>query len=181
MSTPKNHQSDLFLWERISALMKDRCINAKEIAEIAGVVPSAVAKWKTGGKIGADKLQRIADHFGESVDWLLGRSESKSHRSGFLDSGQPDAPRIKGDKLKIGSIETREIVEYRAVSREWLEAEVAAMIELLPTAPEGRGRLHLIRRMLEMLFELQERCADVIKGHKRSLPTNSEGKEGGGE
>jgi transcriptional regulator with XRE-family HTH domain len=73
MSTPKNHQSELFLWERILALMNARGLNAKEIAEIAGVVPSAVAKWKAGGKIGADKLQRIAEHFGESVDWLLGR------------------------------------------------------------------------------------------------------------
>ena len=55
--------------------MNARGLNAKEIAEIAGVVPSAVAKWKAGGKIGADKLQRIAEHFGESVDWILGRSD----------------------------------------------------------------------------------------------------------
>ena len=79
--------------------MKARGLNAKEIAEIAGVVPSAVAKWKAGGKIGADKLQRIADHFGESVDWLLGRKtdelhnpHSKSHRSGLLGADCENAP-----------------------------------------------------------------------------------------
>jgi hypothetical protein len=73
MSTTNNHQSELFLWRRISSLMSEHSLNAKEIAAIAGVVPSAVAKWKQGGKIGYEKLERIADHFGESVDWLLGR------------------------------------------------------------------------------------------------------------
>ncbi|MFZ4394180.1 MAG: helix-turn-helix domain-containing protein [Kiritimatiellia bacterium] len=73
----KNHSSDSFSpWVRIAELMRQEHITAKKLAQIAGVVPSAVAKWKTGGQIGADKLRKIADHFGESVDWLLGSDSS---------------------------------------------------------------------------------------------------------
>ncbi len=91
MSTINNHQSELFLWERIFALMKAEGLNAKEIAHIAGVVPSAVAKWKTGGKIGADKLERIANHFGKSVDWLLGREGSTSLARETRESDRPES------------------------------------------------------------------------------------------
>jgi transcriptional regulator with XRE-family HTH domain len=78
MSTVKNHQSELFLWGRVLSLMQRERLSAKDLAAIAGVVPSAVVKWKHGGSIGADKLQRIASHFGESVDWLLGRDDQST-------------------------------------------------------------------------------------------------------
>ena len=76
MSTEKIHQSELLLWDRILSLMHRENLTAKDLAAISKVVPSAVAKWKNGGSIGSDKLQRIANHFGESVDWLLGRDDS---------------------------------------------------------------------------------------------------------
>jgi transcriptional regulator with XRE-family HTH domain len=193
VSTKNITDAEIFS-ERLKTLRKGR--RKAEFAAFLNTSPQNYGRYECGRIPDAVTLSGIAERCGVSVDWLLGRADSNtqcvayldSGRSdsntqcvAYLDAGQPDAPRIRGDRLRIGSIETREIVEYRAVSREWLEAEVAAMSELLPTAPEGRGRLHLIRRMLEMLFELQERCADVIKGHKRPLPTNNEGKEGGGD
>lgn len=42
------------------------------------------------------------------------------------------------------------------------------MTELLPTAPEGRGRLILIRRMLEMLHE---RSIAACTGRNRPPPS----------
>ena len=74
MSTIKIHSSEV--WKRIESLMAAKGHSAKKLAEIAGVVPSAVAKWKHGGEIGADKLLRIGNHFGKSVDYLLGKDEA---------------------------------------------------------------------------------------------------------
>jgi hypothetical protein len=38
-------------WAQIEALMTGNDVKAIELARIAGVGPSAVTKWKTGGKI----------------------------------------------------------------------------------------------------------------------------------
>lgn len=58
-------------WERIFRLMHSNGVSSKQLAEIAGVVPSSVTKWKNGASIRNDSLQRIALHFGKSVDYLL--------------------------------------------------------------------------------------------------------------
>lgn len=67
------------------------------------------------------------------------------------------------------------------MSQDWLEKEVAALTELLPTAPEGRGRLILIRRMLEMLHELHERSIAACTGRNRPPPSPPATKAGNEE
>jgi transcriptional regulator with XRE-family HTH domain len=71
MSTLKSEKSENLLWAKISGLMVRENVNAKKLAYISGVAPSAVMKWKNGSGIGSDKLKRIAQHFGVTVDWLL--------------------------------------------------------------------------------------------------------------
>jgi transcriptional regulator with XRE-family HTH domain len=61
-------------WDKIKQLMDKDGLTSKEVADIAGVVPSAITKWKAGASIRTDALQRIAVHFGVSSDWLLGTS-----------------------------------------------------------------------------------------------------------
>ena len=61
-------------WDKVKMLMDKNGLTSKEVAAIAGVVPSAITKWKAGASIRTDALQRIAVHFGVSSDWLLGSS-----------------------------------------------------------------------------------------------------------
>lgn len=61
-------------WDRVKILMDKNGLTSKEIAAIAGVVPSSITKWKAGASIRTDALMRIAIHFGVSSDWLLGGS-----------------------------------------------------------------------------------------------------------
>lgn len=61
-------------WDKIKQLMDKDGLTSKEVAAIAGVVPSAITKWKAGASIRTDALHRIAVHFGVSSDWLLGAS-----------------------------------------------------------------------------------------------------------
>lgn len=76
----KNHQSENNLWNYIEELMSREGMRLNEIAQIAGVVPSAVAKWKTGSEIGFDKLSRIANHFSESLDSFANHRNKQSLR-----------------------------------------------------------------------------------------------------
>ena len=100
-------------------------VSAKKLAEIAGVVPSAVSKWKNGGSIGTDKIKRIADHFGVTIDDLvdpimknigveLSELISKSHKQGqpipsgssFLFICQRIAESCKDDPQTVGRLAT---------------------------------------------------------------------------
>ncbi|MCL1920845.1 MAG: helix-turn-helix domain-containing protein [Kiritimatiellaeota bacterium] len=58
----------------IQALMTTRGISKKQLAEIAGVAPSAVTKWAAGGAIRVKYLHKIAQHFGVDTQNLLASS-----------------------------------------------------------------------------------------------------------
>jgi len=161
VSTEKVTEMEIFS-KRLETLRKGR--KKAAFASFLGTSPQNYGRYEQGRIPDAATLGVIANRCEVTVDWLLGRTDDPQPPA------SQDQPRIIGPPLQIGSGKTREVLEYRTVSREWLEAEVASMIELLPTAPEGRGRLALIRRMLEMLLELQERCTDVLTGRKRKMP-----------
>lgn len=72
------------VWRKIEALMTSTGMSAKDLAEIAGVVPSAVVKWKRGAEIGTSSLLRIANHFGKSLDDLV-QSCASQYPSGWSD------------------------------------------------------------------------------------------------
>lgn len=57
-------------------LMKEKCITQKQLAANIGTSQGNVADWKSGKSAPSiDKLPLIADYFGVSIDYLLGRSE----------------------------------------------------------------------------------------------------------
>ena len=65
------------LFERISKLAKKRDKSLKEVAEELGLSRNAIYQWKTSSPK-ADTLQKVADYFGVSVDYLLGRKEKST-------------------------------------------------------------------------------------------------------
>lgn len=67
----------LTLFERISKLAKKRDKSLKEVAEELGLSRNAIYQWKTSSPK-ADTLQKVADYFGVSVDYLLGREEKNT-------------------------------------------------------------------------------------------------------
>lgn len=65
----------------IKELRKSKSIKQSELADILNVNRTAVAKWETGkNKPSADTLEEIADYFNVSIDYLMGRQET---RGGF--------------------------------------------------------------------------------------------------
>ena len=48
-----------------------------EIAERVGVTGSTYSAWVNGRAIPSDKLEKLADLFGVSCDYLLGRTEER--------------------------------------------------------------------------------------------------------
>ncbi|WP_326717739.1 helix-turn-helix domain-containing protein [Vagococcus jeotgali] len=60
------------LFERIKQLSEKRNKNVKEVAIDLGFSENLFYKWKTSDPKAVD-LEKVADYFGVSVDYLLGR------------------------------------------------------------------------------------------------------------
>lgn len=63
------------LFERIQTLAKSRGENMQEAAIKSGLSKNLFYRWKSSEPKGAD-LKKVADHFGVSVDYLLGRTNT---------------------------------------------------------------------------------------------------------
>lgn len=72
-------------WERLSALIKERDISASGLAKQIGLSNSAAVKWKKGAIPDSSTLQKIADYFNVSVDYLLGKEKEPSGKTGEFD------------------------------------------------------------------------------------------------
>ena len=63
------------LKERLKELRRNKGVSAGDLATLTEKAESTVRTWETGKSFpDTDTLSKLADHFGVSVDWLLGRS-----------------------------------------------------------------------------------------------------------
>ena len=64
-------------FERISQLCKENKIAVTALEEKLGFGRGTIGKWKKGTNPKADKLQKIADYFGVSLDYLTKGEEKE--------------------------------------------------------------------------------------------------------
>ncbi|BDH62350.1 transcriptional regulator [Lysinibacillus sp. PLM2] len=62
--------------ERIKLLCKQRSISVKILEERLDFPNNTIYQWKTRTP-GTDKLEKVADYFNVSMDYLLGRTDVK--------------------------------------------------------------------------------------------------------
>ena len=83
---------------RLKEIRKQRKLTQKEVAQAMGVSQSTLSEWETEKyQIDNDSLFKLADYFGVSIDYLLGRDEGQSV---FLDSTPDMIETDIQDKLK---------------------------------------------------------------------------------
>lgn len=66
--------------ERLRELREERNITQKALAEVLGVSPRMVSFYESGAHFLSDEYQlcRLADYFGVSTDYLLGRTSTRT-------------------------------------------------------------------------------------------------------
>ena len=65
-------------FDRFEQLLKERGVTAYRVAKDANISTSTMSNWKTGrSEVSTPTLQKIADYFGVSLDWLLGNTDIK--------------------------------------------------------------------------------------------------------
>lgn len=65
-------------FERFSALCKERNETPNAVAKIIGASSGSVTAWKKGTDPRNATLSKIADYFGVSTDYLLGKESEKA-------------------------------------------------------------------------------------------------------
>lgn len=67
------------MYEKIEELIKASGKTAYQVAKEMGISPSLFSEWKSKKyEPSRNNLDKIADYFGVSVDFLMGRKDQKS-------------------------------------------------------------------------------------------------------
>ena len=70
------------LGDKIKELRIEKQITQEELAKIVGITTASIGMYETNGrKPSYDVLNKIADYFGVSTDYLLGRNTESSDQS----------------------------------------------------------------------------------------------------
>ena len=65
------------MYEIFAKLLEERGVTAYKVSKATGIAGSTFSDWKSGRSTPKqDKLQKIADYFGVSVDYLNGEEEA---------------------------------------------------------------------------------------------------------
>ena len=94
------------MYEIFEKLLMERGVTAYKVAKATGISTGSMTDWKKGRSAPkVDKLQKIADYFGVSVDYLLG-NEPKEKTPAEADvpltiSPMPCMARPRNSRTKI--------------------------------------------------------------------------------
>lgn len=93
--------------QRLRMLRKEKGLQQKDLAAILGIGRQSMSHYETNKRMpDYETLNKIADYFGVTTDYLLGRSELRSGRLVTEEELYKHLPenivaKIKHDKLKI--------------------------------------------------------------------------------
>lgn len=77
---------DSIIYQRIKALCSERGITVTRLETLMGYSQSTIGKWRSAMPT-ADKLIKVAQYFGVSMDYLVGLSPYKKHEIQNLTAG----------------------------------------------------------------------------------------------
>nr|DAX04325.1 MAG TPA: repressor protein [Bacteriophage sp.] len=73
------------LYERIKELAANKKISIRQLEETLKFGNGTINRWRTNTP-GIDKIQKVADHFDVSVDYLLGRTDDPKLNTGNVEN-----------------------------------------------------------------------------------------------
>lgn len=105
------------LYNRIEFLCEKKGINITKMCKESGASRGALSDLKMGRtkSLSSDTLNRIAEYFGASVDYLLGKEEKSAD---------------KGEQIDLSDIEIGFLGDYKELSEE-NKATVRDMVRLM--------------------------------------------------
>lgn len=108
------------MYSRLEILLKENNMTAYRLAKNTHINTATFSEWKKGTYTPkADKLQKIADYFNVSLDWLLGNTDIRTVISKYNNEVPAQSPEITrlikvAEKLPSKELELLiELIELR--------------------------------------------------------------------
>lgn len=96
---------------RLKELRKKKGVTQSDVASFIGISQNNYSYWENGKvKIDAESMRRLAEYFGVTVDYILGRTEDVKVVNGYTPEGIINYPVIASVRAGYGG----EIVEYNS-------------------------------------------------------------------
>ena len=88
------------MYEIYLKLLREKGLRASDVSKATGIPPSTFTDWKTGrSKPKQDKLEKLAEFFEVSVDYLIGREPIEEVKAGKADDDDIAMLNRVGEKL----------------------------------------------------------------------------------
>lgn len=113
-----SHNSKREMGQRIAFLRKEKNMSQSETAKYLNISTSALSMYETGNREPNNELlSKLADFFGVSTDYLLGRESPKNNSLNWQDLGMAYGGRIPDDLKDM----------YRAIAEEYVRKHPDAL------------------------------------------------------
>ncbi len=67
------------MYERFAQLLEETHLSSYRVSKDTGIAQTTLSAWKQGiSTPKMDKLQTIAEYFGVTLDWLIGKSDNRN-------------------------------------------------------------------------------------------------------
>lgn len=171
----------LSFYDKFSELCSQRGVSPSSAVKAIGLATANPTYWKRGSIPKGDTLQKLADYFGVSVDYLLGKSSTAdgytfSDGTGY--GGGTGSGSGFGDGTGYGGpIETGSAVNGTLRLMEHLErlfVDAGLIAEGEDLSPEDTEFLLLTIRQMEIWFAKRDSLAETAP---QSPPVPTEGKD----
>ena len=70
-------------WQRLNELCKEKNVKVTPLVIQLGISPGAISRWKKGSTPKGEILNKFADYFNVSTDYLLGKTEKRQAPEGL--------------------------------------------------------------------------------------------------
>lgn len=110
------------MYEIFERLLEEHNVTAYRVAKETGITTATFTSWKQGKYTPKqDKLQKIADYFGVSVDYLMGRTEDPTpiKMSNVIENAELVKIPIYGEiRAGYNSLAQQDVIGYEIVSKD---------------------------------------------------------------
>lgn len=117
-------------YNRLDLLRKERGEAITDIASFLGISGPAIHGWKKGGLPKPDKLRLLADHYGTTVEWLLGGIGTSPPQSAAVERGNAEVELLRSENTDL---------RERLSACERKNDELLTIIKNLTTPQNGNG------------------------------------------
>lgn len=128
----KNENIENLMAENIKSLRRERGYTKTYVAEKVGVNRKAYSKWEIGGHPDIENLSALADFYGVSVDYIIGRTDFHDPKNEFI-----------GQCTGLSDRAVDSIIGIKQESENWKENADAAGIQ------PGYDDINALNKLLE--------------------------------